>query len=362
MLIDNNNIIHKELILSDNEYELTSLYGINESSLEKCLELVLEENKDVSFGMIQYSKKNKTLFFYADRKISFENWKKESSDNKDKELETTIEICEELKRILLSTRENETSCLSMYDRDDVISLYEVNKLLREKYKEYNDLVQIYKEKILKEYKRKTKRKNAHISISDLDYGEGKLRFSFVPSIHFFGRDYYEFYKENGDLIIRPIGLNFYHDKKLLPITGELFSELYDKLLEYKDYKKQGTLKLKTLNSAFLTEISTYDLMIYSPKQNFSIKSLFVYDKEKFETQNTSNNISKIIDQNESLIFSKLYVKIEDCPKWMHEILFKRRKEELEKNVTKQEQVLNSHKKIETKKLLLSIFKNPKKGE
>ena len=76
---------------------------------------------------------------------------------------TTVEILSEIKRILLFSEETETNCLSVYQRDDVVSLYEVATLLRKEINSYLATKSYYLKKLENAYKNKVKGKREHLS-------------------------------------------------------------------------------------------------------------------------------------------------------------------------------------------------------
>ena len=74
----NKTIVYSDTVLKlDNlgqNISLTSISNITESDFEKCIKCILSSNEDVIFNTIQYSKKEKKIYFYTNKKINISKW------------------------------------------------------------------------------------------------------------------------------------------------------------------------------------------------------------------------------------------------------------------------------------------------
>lgn len=76
--IVNRNIVYNDTVLSIKELgeniKVSTISDVSEFSLEKCLKIIFESNPDVVFNTIQYSRKNKKVYFYTNKDISINKW------------------------------------------------------------------------------------------------------------------------------------------------------------------------------------------------------------------------------------------------------------------------------------------------
>ena len=72
------NIIYKDTVLPLKELgeniKVTHISNVEEFWIESCLNKIFESNPDVVFNTIQYSKKDKKIYFYTDQNISTKAW------------------------------------------------------------------------------------------------------------------------------------------------------------------------------------------------------------------------------------------------------------------------------------------------
>ena len=116
-------VVNKTIVYSDtvlplkdvgSNLKVTIISNLEAFSLEKCLKTIFESNPNVVFNTIQYSKSNKTVYFYTNSEISTKSWEK-SKVSTYKPLASNYEILEEIKRILAADKNKDASCISLYD-------------------------------------------------------------------------------------------------------------------------------------------------------------------------------------------------------------------------------------------------------
>ena len=79
------NIIYSDTVLDikclGSNIKITSISNVSEYSFKKCLEIILNSNKDVFFNTIQYSKENKKVYLYTDKEVNLDEWNSLSITN-----------------------------------------------------------------------------------------------------------------------------------------------------------------------------------------------------------------------------------------------------------------------------------------
>ena len=124
--IVNKNIVYKDTVLPLKELgeniKITSISYVEEFWLESCLNKIFNSNPGVVFNTVQYSKKDKKVYFYANQNISTKAWDDRHLVSY-KPLSNSTSILEEIKRILLTENNFDANCVCLYD---------VAKLLRKR--------------------------------------------------------------------------------------------------------------------------------------------------------------------------------------------------------------------------------------
>ena len=319
----NTTIINKTIVYSDtvlnlkelgSNLKVTSLSNVSEFELENCLETIFENNEDVVFNTVQYSKENKKIYFYTDKEISTKKWE-ESKVFKYKTITNKKEILEELKSILNYNKIKDPN---------VVSLSLVYDVVKEKDVAYENDKKLYENIIDSKLKEKYS-DEAFCVIHNFDYENNIMNIGFkeynwdeIYSIYFS--------KKNGDLYVVKSKGFLYTNEHLVNLGKEL-SELYDKFLTYKSFDKESR-RIKGINSNFKIRIYNGGVGLYNeiiPNDfslyNYIFKNDYSYDCNSYE-------IVDLIKGSEDKLFDKIYVNIDDCPNWMQEELKQARYEEL----------------------------------
>lgn len=339
----------------------TSISGVKEEKIEECLDKIIASNTNVTFGNVQYSKRDRRLYFYTDKEISIEAWKTPKSDN-NSTMTLTIDVLEEIKRLLLLQEEQENeNCISLYQRDDVISLDEVIKVVKLKSKQHEQMLEYYEGEIETLFRTDVEgiQRDVYSYISKYEDYNNSLRVSFKGH---YDDDYSRiiFKKdEMGDMHAQKETESFIDVDKIMVGCGEMISRAYDALLPFKDFKTQSC-DIKTLNSRFTVNISQYGIDI----EYCTFRLSFLSYKEKCNYKCNSQNIINFIKGNEMEIAKKIFVRIEECPEWMHRELYEKRKNQLLKKKQVEEQKNNHECKTtkenqKKKKLGFSFWKKDK---
>lgn len=318
--IENKKIVYSDTVLplksKGNNLKLTRIDNVSEYLLEDCLKTIFESNPDVIFNTVQYSKNDKTVYFYANKEINTTKYKN-SKVKKYKPISSSSQILEEVKSILTSEKNLESDCISLYD---------IAVLMSKTNHKYDNTVKKYEEDI--EYLT-----NEKIIIYDFDYDYNEL----MIGVKSYGKVYKKiiFKKKNGDLYISKAEYNWAKD--ILESAGTEISKLYDDFLEYKNYKEDNRYGVKPINSNFLVDISYHGVSICATNKSFNSSNDFELSFPEYYDENHEYkydcNSTKVMDAlkgSEKQIFKRIFVKIDDCPKWMQEKLYKKRQKELAK--------------------------------
>ena len=296
---------------------VTTLENIDESSFESCLSTIFESNANTIFNTIQYSKSEKKIYFYTDQKISTKKWEDRNVVNY-KPITRKTEILAGIKKIL-SSKPNENS--------DCISLYDISKLIERKHQNFDE----YESQIESQIKNIMREKYPEciISILGLNNEKNELKIGFNKKG--FRPDGYEdiiFSKKDDDLYLKRSESNI--GEEILYEAGNILSELYDELLKYEGLWTQRKYDIIVQNSIFLVNISDHHVSFFVQNLEFELS----YDKSflygyKYYYNCNSNTIINAIKGNEDKIFKKVFVKINDCPKWSQSDLYKIKQKQLE---------------------------------
>ncbi len=324
----NNNIIYSDTVLPlkdlGSNLTITSIDDIYEYNLESCLKKVFESNPDTVFNTVQYSQKDNKLYLYTDKKISTKEWK-DSRVIYYEPLTSTDSILKEIKNVLASDKNNDP---------DSVCLFDVVKVMIKKYLEYDTLKREYQDKINDAINEKLP--DTYTMIHDYDYDKNTLRLSFR---YFKKYDDICFRKNNNDLYISSSETT--RDKEVLQAAGKYISELYGRFNNYRDFIKQAQYNIKSVNSNFDVDISSYGVTIEYAKQDYNgrdLKLKFRSYTNTFDPDCNSLEVLNTIFGNEVALFKNIYIKIDDCPEWTKEELTNMREKEIREDNKRQKRL------------------------
>ena len=338
-------VINKTIVYSDtvlnlkdlgNNIKVNSIKDVSEFELERCLKTVFESNPDVTFNTIQYSKNDKKVYFYTNKEITKKTYE-ESKLKKYKPIALKIEILEEVKNVLITQKNKDNNCISLYD---------VAVLLKKFRYEYDSIKKRY-ENYFEDIVQATFNDNSSVIIYNFDYENKFLRIGFrkLRNSNF---DEICFAKQNGDLYVAKSESCW--SKEVFEILSSKLSEMYDELLKYTDYKdsKKSKYDTKSVNSNFCVDMSHYGAGIFV--KNFENEytnefKLFApsYDND-YSFECNSSIVNEAIKGKEDELFKRIFVKISDCPEWSQVMLY-----EIRQNQLAEEQRIEDEKKYQEMK-------------
>ncbi len=343
----NKTIVYSDTVLPLKDYgsnlKVTSVSNVEEYSLESCLKTIFESNSNVVFNTIQYSESEKKVYFYTDTEISTKSWN-DISVRTYKPLTSKDEIIEEVKRILVTPKNNDKDC---------ISLYQIAKLIKNKKYQYERMKEEYQSHL--DYIINCKYPDTSILVYDFDYDKSELSIGVKLFITY---DKIRFAKRNGDLVLVQSGT--WRGQDILVALGDKLLKLYDKFMDYKDFFEQRNYDFNSVNSNFLIVVSQKGVSIFTRSQSNKLM-------KDFELSSDSNNneyayecnsylVIREIEGKEDEIFKRIFVKIDDCPKWCQPILYETRQNQLaEEKRIKDEEKFKEMKKQKRLELIRKIF-------
>ena len=141
-----------------------------------------------------------------------------------------------------------------------------------------------------------------------------------------------FRKENNKLYVFKNELDGLYDQKLLKFLEDYLLELYNKYMDFSDFKKQSNYNITVPNSLFKVDITSIGIRLYIPSSSNKFNSLISIESDDFEEKININckniDILKEIEGLESELYNKVYVSLDDCPPWSKGILKQTRKNQL----------------------------------
>jgi len=245
-----------------------------------------------------------------------------------------IQILNEIKDILTQEKCKDSECVSLYDVLTIVS----GK--RRSYDRAEHKFENYLEVGMDDYY--SFRLNPYSTkIFDYERMELKVGYNF---------DYVTFIKINGDLIIKKS--DTYKARDLLYKCGEKISNYYDSCLEYKSLFTQQCDNIESVNSKFLVDINSDEVSISSSIQDNRHIHKFELSantkKSEYSYTCESNNVISAFRNKEDEILKRIFIRIEDCPKWTQFSLYEIRKQQLE-------QELKYEKRLELKRKLFPFL-------
>lgn len=341
----NKTIVYSDTVLSlkdlGSNLKVCCISNVSEYSLEDCLKTIFESNPDVIFNTIQYSRRDKKVYFYTNQDITTKVYEDSKFQNY-KPITSRAEILEEVKRILLSQINKDDNCISLYD---------VLILLRKLNNEYDNIVEKYENKLNYIVKEKIY-EDSLVYFHGLDYEKKFLNISFEKySTSDFNHIY--FTKKDGDLYV--VKSESCWTDEVFSVLSTCLSEMYDKLLKFADYKdyKYTKFDMKPVNSSFSIKISNHGVWLFVKDLSNSYKNqleLFAPSYKKgYNLKCNSSIINESFSGKESEIFKRIFVKISDCPEWSQSMLYEIRKKQLDGERKIEDEL--KHKEIKKQKRL-----------
>jgi len=246
----------------------------------------------------------------------------------------------EIERISNMSKETEISCLSIYERDDVISLYDVANILIRERKKLEKIKDIYNKCMTYETNNWFSQNRPEVRLINFDYNLKRLNLEIK---NYFGRT---------------ISITYYKDAKfssnfnfLFNKLGDILPEFFEQLLQFEDFETQKSTNIKSVNSKFYIDIKNDGIKVRF-QDIFELQLLSKSSSRKKYEFNTNKWINNNCEEYKYKLLQNIYVKIEDCPEWMQADLYN-----IRENILEKEKRANKKKNNQKRKFLSFKKKN-----
>ena len=316
----NINIIYSDNIIPFEETNqskcVASFCGVSEWELEKCIKEIMDDNKEVIFNVIQYSKDDNRVFFYTDKPICIPN-----EYRKEKEVEKSLfSVVNDILRYKDDLNEE---LISLHNLLYVIrGLDEKSKLDKNslKYDVQMDIsVRLGYDKL---------------ELFDINYIDNSLVMLFKKDKK---SDFkpITFIKENGELKVLKSDSEYAED--ILLAARKTLTEYYDYCLNNKPYNIETVTNVETQQDRFLASISKGGVKAYYESINGELKIVSPVSPYIGEVITNDSATYKLVNENSDDVMRNLYVRISDCPSWCRQKAIEARIREV-KEVVKQRKI------------------------
>lgn len=322
-------VINKTIVYSDTvlklddlgqNIKLTSISNVTESEFEKCIKCILSSNEDVLFNTIQYSKKDKKVYFYTNKKLNISKWINRNEKKYDR-VENKNSLLEELNFLYDSSNRPKD--------EDVIDLYSVYTLFKSSKKAQSKIEGIFDSRIENAMKNAINEQIYIYGITfDKDKNEIELRYN---SAYTDQTKKIIFSKKDEEVYI--VKSNTTDANEIFNEISHIISQAFDELKAFEEKHDffDSNYCIDVVNSSLKASINTFDISLYRNsgliKKDFELSFSNTFDSKDINCN--SSLIINIVKNNEIKLFKNTFVKIEDCPKWMREILYQTRKQNLQ---------------------------------
>ena len=312
---------------------ITNIRNVSVYELERCIRIILENNSNVIFYTVQYLEDNKQVNFYTNQAIETKVYKESSFANR-----STYSLWEEAIKdleIFLTYPENKD--------ENSISLYDFAMVLENMKNNYYMMLESYRTKFEEKLK-KVINYEGYILIYPFDCNIKTFK---ISSPNF---DEIEFCKKNNELCL--VNSNDINKKQIFNILKLELSKLYDEFLNIADFldEKNKKTNIKSINSNFI--VSASKNVIYIKIKNLNNQ----FGPSVLEMSSGVKDSNNYLINTEREIFKKIFVKIDDCPKWSKKQLYELRKEQLKEEEIKFNEIKQVDKNVKLLKKLKRFFK------
>lgn len=318
----NKTVVYSDTVLPLNDFgknlNITTIHNVKEYEVELCLKKLFETNLDTTFNTIQYSKKDRKLYIYADKEVSTKAWD-EINEWIFAPLVNSQRTKEEINSLLQSEPNLDSECISL---SDVIAVYkDYSQKYHSKETKYSAMLKdIVKEKISD---------NSSIVLYGFD---SKNKYVSVGFKRFWKYDdNYEticFKKKNDVLYL--VKSESCWDSKVFQHCNQLLSGIYDFYLENDEYHNK-CYDLKAVNTSLDVRICGSLVRI----GNFRMGMSKGYRDRDWNIDCNNGEVMALMNNNSDKIAKSIFVRIEDCPKIFQPTLKEFREKQLKSLVDKE---------------------------
>lgn len=361
--IINKTIVYSDTVLNVKEMgsnlKITSIDGVGKYSFQNCLETIFRSNPNVVFNTIQYSENENKVYFYTDGVVSTKEWN-DKNTTRTAYSSVNLDVLNDLKDLFANPQHCDT---------DSISIYDVAALLRKTYFKIENIKDSY-EKTMQYKVKEAIGEHYAVTIHGFDYKTGELSISLIYYYRYSNESLnnrpsakYKFSKKDGDLYMTEEKDGGHYKDKILPLLGKNLSDIYDWFLEIENFYTQSSPRIRPLNSGFLVDIGNHGVCLFIPRdwiRKIPIGKEFQLSNynwsNKYSCECNSNNVLEFLRGNESELFKRIFVKIDNCPDWMRDSLYERRQTQFEKEQDQKEKAAIKEKRLDLVRKIFPFIK------
>ena len=314
-----------------NNLKITSIVGILEKDIDKCLTIIKMKNPSTDIKVVNYDASTNTLNLYADNYLQIQGWY-DSLNSNDLFLHTRKDILKEIQRINAHPRRIN---LDLYynntdDLDDdisptsdfssyTVSLDEVFSMLKMKYLSFQREIIPFIQGISNILKNIIGYKDA--IICGFDYNAKTLRISVKDKVNYENINIRLLEDKTLDI---EGNLRKPESKQLNDIFEESLRDLIQIYMQYEYYKKYSSQVIPSVNSRFYIYIRPYQVELDTIPGEINENDFFYLTRQvtdgKYFANSSDKRIIDDIKDKEYLIFKSVQMRISDCPLWMQQDL------------------------------------------
>ena len=296
--MQNINIIYSDNIIPFEETNhskcVASFCGVSEWELEKCIKGIMEDNPDVIFNVIQYSKDDNRLFLYTDKPILIS-----SEYRKEKDIEKNlVSVINEVLKYKDDLNEELISLQKL--------LFVIRGLDEKKKLDYNSFkydIQMDISIRVGYYK---------LELFDINYIDNTLVMLFQKDRK---SDFkpITFIKENGELKVLKSESEYAED--ILLAARKSLTDYYDYCLSNKPYNIETVMDIETQKENILASVSKGGIKTCCNVPGRELKIVSPISPYIGEISTDDSKAYTLVEENLDDVLRNIYVRISDCPSW-----------------------------------------------
>lgn len=339
---NSNTVINKTIVYSDtvlplndkgSNLKVTSISNVENNELERCLKTIFDNNSNITFNTIQYSRKDKKVYFYTNKNINTKCW--EEINIRTYDYVDSSNLLEVIDNVLNQPMNMDNS---------LTSVYLISKLSKEFYDGYERKEKFLRCKLRDVLKQKVSQaSNVFIESYKKD---GELEISFDIGINEFKS--IVFARTNNEIFIK---------KSESPWDMDILTNAYDvidAIFDHYENKNVYHESYKSVNSPLWVHISNLingvgDDKYYSCSNFYLRRANY---KDGIETKCNSSKVLGKLEGRKNELLKKVFVKISECPEILQKPLQELRQQEIIYNLKEQEK---EFKKQQRKEKIEKIF-------
>ena len=323
-------IVNKTIVYSDTvlplgdmgeNLKITTVNNVDVYELNSCLTTLFDSNKEVTFNTVQYSRKDKKLYIYADKTVSTKELEDEELVTY-KPLTKTEKIKNEIDSLLNFPINLDPECVSLSDLVAVYTKYSND--YHDKMKEYRCTLYNLVKSNISDY--------SCIILYDFDYSKKQLYVGF-KRFRNSDSEYKKIYFTKKNDILYLVKSYSSYDMNVFQACSETLSRIYDFCLKNEEFNAKNYY-LTAVNSSLPIYLSSQIISIGSDSMGITMNRGYYHSKWDISCNN--GEVLCALKNNIENLTKSMFVKISDCPQFTQSVLREFREKQLKSLVKKEE--------------------------